>query len=149
MDDLAADTGPLAGIAPAMDAARADYIAAMREKVELGREYERRNLRLVNALALIPRVSDELLAQLPATEEFDPAVDFVNRFNKEILAYGMLPNPTNIEAVEDMLYRVSQSDIALPDGAGTPFRRLASLGNAVLQRPWFSRSDPLSTRATR
>lgn len=132
MDDLVADAGPLAGIAPAMDTARADYIAAMREKVELGREYERRNLRLVNALALIPSVSDELLAQLPVTDEYDPAIDFVNRFNKEILAYGMLPNPTNIEAVEDMLYRVSQSDIALPDGAGTPFRRLASLGNAVL-----------------
>lgn len=132
MDELAADTGPLTGIDPAMDVARADYVTAMREKVELGREYERRNLRLVNALALIPSVSDELLAQLPVTEEFEPAIDFVNRFNKEILAYGMLPNPTNLEAVEDMLYRVSQSDIALPDGAGTPFRRLASLGNAVL-----------------
>lgn len=158
MRDLAArleqgDT-PLRGLDPAVDRALDDYLEALRDKITLAAEYESRNLSLINALELIPWHSNEILDALAADEPADEsgaeAVDetaeetayadtraLVVRLNKEILAYGILPRPENLERVEDLLYELGHASPDLPGEVQNPLVKLSSLGNAVLmQKPW-------------
>lgn len=158
MRDLAArleqgDT-PLRDLDPAMDRALEGYLAALRDKITLAAEYESRNLSLINALELIPWHSNEILDALaadePAEESTAPSADeaaegtayaetraLVVRLNKEILAYGILPRPENLERVEDLLYELGHASPDLPGEVQNPLVKLSSLGNAVLmQKPW-------------
>lgn len=158
MRDLAArleqgDT-PLRDLDPAVDRALDGYLAALRDKITLAAEYESRNLSLINALELIPWHSNEILDALavdePADESAAEAVDetaeettyaetraLVVRLNKEILAYGILPRPENLERVEDLLYELGHASPDLPGEVQNPLVKLSSLGNAVLmQKPW-------------
>lgn len=148
MDGIAAGQSPIAGITPEIDEALVTYLGEMQAKISLAQDFERRNLRLVNALQLIPQVSNNALAALPAEDEpgakprpsaepsYSEARNLINRFNKEVLAYGMLPDPQNEPVLQDLLYTMSQPQIPLPDAEDNSFRfsfrRLSSLGGAVL-----------------
>ncbi len=121
----------LRGISPEVDAALDAYLQAMAEKVETAEHYEFQNLRLINSLEIIPRVSDELLEGLAAEEFLDSRIQ-VLRLLKEAMTYGVLPEPPNEAVFEELVYQFSKVPSDIPDEYRGSYVQLSSTGNDLL-----------------
>ncbi len=119
------------GMNAQLDQAIDAYTKTLREKVAIAEEYEKENLALVYSLEDFPYKSDLLLEEL----EDDKWADFrthVLRMNKEVLTYGMLPDPPNEELVDNLLIDFGQMMTQGPEQSLEPMLELVSLGNSIL-----------------
>lgn len=128
---LSTGTTNIRGIRSDLDAALDAYAAEVAKKVEIAEEYEKENLALVYSLEDFPYKSDLLLAELDPVEwaEFRTHILMMN---KEVLTYGMLPDPPNEELVDNLLIDFGTMMTSGPEGQLEPMLELVSLGNSIL-----------------
>lgn len=119
------------GISPQLDAAIDKYTETVAKKVEIAEEYEKENLALVYSLEDFPYKSDLLLAELDP-EEWSEFRTHILLMNKEVLTYGMLPDPPNEELVDNLLIDFGKMMTSGPEGQLEPMLEMVSLGNSIL-----------------
>jgi signal transduction histidine kinase len=119
------------GISAELDTAIDLYAQTVREKVTVAEEYEKENLSLVYSLEDFPYKSDLLLEELVGEEWLEFRLH-VLRMNKEVLTYGMLPDPPNEELVDNLLIDFGKMMTSGPEQSLEPMLELVSLGNSIL-----------------
>ncbi len=119
------------GVTPDVDVALDAYLQAMEEKVTTAADYELENLRLVNSLEILPRVSNELLKGLSG-EEFLQERILILSLLKEAMIYGVLPEPPNEAEFEELVYQSSKVGNNIPDNYRESFVQLSSVSNYLL-----------------
>ncbi len=121
----------LRGISDEIDVALDAYLQAMAEKVETAEDYEFQNLRLINSLEIIPRVSNELLEGMSGDEFLLERVKIL-RLLKEAITYGVLPEPPNEAEFEELVFQFSKVGSNIPDDYRGRYVQLSSVSNDLL-----------------
>lgn len=123
--------GNIRGITQDIDIALDAYLQAMSEKVETAEDYEFQNLRLINSLEIIPRVSNQLLEGMSGDEFLQERVKIL-RLLKEAMTYGVLPEPPNEAQFEELVYVFSKVGSNIPDDYRGRYVQLSSVSNDLL-----------------
>jgi two-component system, NtrC family, sensor kinase len=115
-----------------LDAAYATYRAAVDKKLEQVEQFETDNLSLAESIDTIRRAGEDVLAALPPGQE--AVRQQIILLIKEVLEYGLLPEPENAEKLAELGTEISKLAPTLPIEVQLQAVQLASRPNAVLNQ---------------